>query len=115
MLSLFFYEHFDRRSIRFLFWFTCFTLLVDIVWFVVSAKIVWHTKKIGLWPHYLSGYLKLCVIVIAIVSFLKVIIGILLCTEYNIDESQPQEIYIFGRKLVLKSTTMDSPLKKALF
>lgn len=90
LLSLFFYEHFDRRSIRFLFWFTCFTLLVDIVWFVVSAKIVWHTREIGLWPKFLGGYLKLCVIVIAITSLLKVIIGILLCTQYNIDESQPQ-------------------------
>lgn len=90
ILSLFFYEHFDRRTIRFLFWFTCFTLLVDIVWFVVAAKNVWHTHEVGLWPKYLNGYLKLCVIVIAAVSFLKIVIGFLLCSEYNIDETQPQ-------------------------
>lgn len=114
VLSLFFYEHFDRRSIRFLFWFTCFTLVVDIIWFVVSAKNLWTTREVGLWPKYLAAYLKLSVVSIACIFVMKILLAILLCSEYNIDESQPQEIDICGKKFVLRSDSPNAPLKTAL-
>lgn len=68
----------------------------------------------GLWPQYLGAYLKLSVVCIAFICVLKVFLGILLCLEYNIDESQPQEVDICGKKFVLRSDATGVPLKAAL-
>lgn len=82
---MFLFEHFDRRILRFLFWFDIFTLGNEIVWFCIQAKNVWSTHQVGMWPKYLGGYLKMVVVVIAVVFVMKVILAIMLCSEYNID------------------------------
>lgn len=111
---MYFFEYFDRKTIRLLFWFTIFSLIVDIIWYIVQAKNVWSAHQFGLWPNFLNGYLKLSVALISLVFVCKIIISLLLATEYNIDESQPQEVNICNVLFVLKSGNVNAPLQKAL-
>lgn len=82
---MYFFSHFDRRTIRFLFWFTCFTIIADIVWYIISVKNVWYSHEVGMWPDFLNAYLKLSVVLISIVFLIKIFVAVLLCSEYNID------------------------------
>lgn len=56
-----------------------------------------------MWPDFLSGYLKLSVVLIALVFLIKMAIALLLCSEYNIEEGDVQEVYICGKVFRLRA------------
>jgi hypothetical protein len=54
---------------------------------VVSAKHIWNIKENGMWLGNMGAYMKLCVILISITFIIKMLLIVLLCSEYNVDES----------------------------
>ena len=114
VFSMYLFEHFDRSTIRLLFWSTIFTLLVDVLWYILIADSVWSPPAVGMWPNFMAGYLKFSVVLMSFVFVGKLLLVMLLCSEYNIDESKPQEVKLFNHTFRLSSKTENAPLKKLI-
>ena len=65
-------------------YFTVASIIIDAIWFIVGVKPFWNTSYID-YPHSINPYLRLSVIIYGIVCIGKVILVILLVSEYNTD------------------------------
>lgn len=70
------------------------SVLVDIVWFIVGSRHYWN-GGFG-YPNYVESFFRLTMILYALVDFGKLLLFLLLATEYNTDESEKKIVSVFG-------------------
>jgi hypothetical protein len=70
------------------------SILVDAVWYLVGIKPYWHPNSD--FTADVHSYLRLTVILYGVVVLGKLILFVLLVTEYNTDESEKKIVSVFG-------------------
>jgi hypothetical protein len=70
------------------------SILIDSVWFLVGAKHFWKGENV--YPSYVESFFRLTLILYAVVDVGKLILFILLASEYNTDESDKKMVSVFG-------------------
>lgn len=70
------------------------SVLADIVWYIIGAKQLWEGTKN--YPNYINSYIRLTLILNCVVDVGKLILFILLASEYNVDESEKKIVSVFG-------------------
>ena len=67
---------------------------IDIIWYLIGIKPYWHpTSDFTADVH---SYVRLTIVLYGVVVLGKLILFILLVTEYNTDESEKKIVSVFG-------------------
>lgn len=75
-------------------WSVGLSILVDVVWYIVGVRTLWEGHTI--YPNEVGFYMRLIVVLYGVVDFGKLIMLILLVSEYNTDESEKKVVSVFG-------------------
>ncbi len=78
--------YFCKNILRKWMHFTLLSIAIDIIWFIIGIKPYWIYSYVD-FPHAINPYLRLTVILYGVICAGKLILTILLVSEYNTDES----------------------------
>jgi hypothetical protein len=78
VLSMYTFQYFNRRIIKYMFVIALATIAVDIIWFFLVAKHLWKPHLNEIVAVFLANYLKVSIFLIAIVLIFKICITFLL-------------------------------------
>lgn len=70
------------------------SVVIDIVWYITAAKSIWMGTRDH--PNYVNSYIRLTLVLNCVVDVGKLILFVLLASEYNVDESEKKVISVFG-------------------